>query len=238
MRAGDRRIHGVDSTGIRVTGNGNVIGRNSNAAIMIAYNGQTGVVVAFNDADVRNVIRGNNIYLNGSPGIDLGDDGVTTNDPQDPDAGPNNFQNFPVLTSITLSGGTATISGTPNSAPNSTVAIDLFVTHIWDTTTCGEAQKYLGSTTVTTDASGIGSFTATPGGVPAGWNYFAARASASKDARYTAGRELLSAAASQIGQPLTPTILAHAPRALPIGIYPPSISRAIVDRRATNRRLI
>jgi hypothetical protein len=98
------------------------------------------------------------------------------NDPQDTDSGPNEFQNFPVLTSISLSGGTATISGTLNSTPNSTFAIDLFVSQIWDTTTYGEGQKYLGSTTVTTDASGNGSFTVTLGGVPAGWNYFAATA--------------------------------------------------------------
>src|SRR4051794_28527314 len=98
------------------------------------------------------------------------------NDPQDPDAGPNEFQNFPVLTAVTLSGGTATISGTLNSTPNSAFAIDLFASQIWDTSTYGEGQKYLGATTVTTDAAGNASFTATVGGVPSGWNYFAATA--------------------------------------------------------------
>src|SRR5207302_9212999 len=132
--------------------------------------------VALNPLDLRNAIRGNNIFYNGGLGIDLGDDGVTPNDPQDPDPGPNNFQNFPVLTSVTLSGSTATISGTLNSTPLSQFVIDFFASQIWDPTTYGEGQKYLGSTTVTTDAAGNATFTATVSGVPSGFNYFAATA--------------------------------------------------------------
>jgi hypothetical protein len=75
-----------------------------------------------------------------------------------------------------LSGGTATITGTLHSTPLSTFAIDFFASQIWDTTHYGEGQKYLGSTTVTTDASGNVSFTATVSGVPSGFNYFAATA--------------------------------------------------------------
>lgn len=161
--------------GVRVDGADNVIGTPASGNT-IAYNRNLGVVVDPDPAFVRNAIRGNNIYLNGGLGIDLGDDGVTMNDPQDPDVGPNEFQNFPVLTSVTLSGGTATIQGTLNSTPNSTFAVDLFASQIWDTSTYGEGQKYLGSTTVTTDAAGNGSFSATLPGVPAGWNYFAATA--------------------------------------------------------------
>jgi titin len=164
-----------DGDGVRIAGADNVIGTTTSGNT-IAYNGNVGVVVEFDPAFVRNAIRGDNIYLNGGLGIDLGDDGVTMNDPQDPDEGPNEFQNFPVLASITLSGGAATIKGTLNSTPNSTFAVDLFVSQIWDTTTYGEGQKYLGSTTVTTDAAGNGSFTATLPGVPSGWNYFAATA--------------------------------------------------------------
>jgi hypothetical protein len=161
--------------GIYIDGSDNTIGT-PGTGNTIAYNGGTGISVAFSPADLRNAIRGDNIYLNGRLGIDLGDDGVTMNDPQDVDSGPNEFQNFPVLTAITLSGGTATISGTLNSTPSSTFAIDLFVSQIWDTSTYGEGQKYLGSTTVTTDAAGNASFTTTVSGVPAGWNYFAATA--------------------------------------------------------------
>lgn len=161
--------------GVHIDGADNLIGTTASGNT-IAYNGNVGVGIDLDPLFVRNAIRGNNIYLNGSLGIDLGEDGVTMNDPQDPDEGPNEFQNFPVLTSVTLSGGTATINGTLNSTPDSTFAIDLFASQIWDTSTYGEGQKYLGSTTVTTDAAGNGTFTATVSGVPAGWNYFAATA--------------------------------------------------------------
>ncbi|MDB5320647.1 MAG: hypothetical protein JWN40_2278 [Phycisphaerales bacterium] len=161
--------------GIYIDGSDNSIGTPATGN-SIAYNGGTGITVALSLLDVRNAIRGDNIYLNGRLGIDLGDDGVTMNDPQDPDVGPNNFQNFPVLTSVTLSGSTATISGTLNSTPLSQFVIDFFASQIWDTTTYGEGQKYLGSTTVTTDAAGNATFTATVSGVPAGFNYFAATA--------------------------------------------------------------
>ena len=166
---------GNGQDGVYIDGSDNQIGTTT-AGNSIGYNGLNGVTVALNPLDLRNAIRGNNIFYNGGLGIDLGDDGVTPNDPQDPDPGPNNFQNFPVLTSVTLSGSTATISGTLNSTPNSTFALDFFASQIWDPTHFGEGQKYLGSATVTTDAAGNASFSVTVGGVPAGYNYFAATA--------------------------------------------------------------
>ena len=168
--------NGVD--GVRVLGSNNVIGTTT-AGNNIGYNVGNGVTVGLSPADttaIQNSIRGNNIYYNGKLGIDLGNDGVTYNDPEDPDVGPNLLQNFPVLTSVTLSGNTATISGTLNSTPLSTFAIDFFSSQIWDTTHYGEGQKYLGSISVTTDATGNASFTATMPGVPSGFNYFAATA--------------------------------------------------------------
>ncbi len=54
------------------------------------------------DGTIGNVIRGNNIYSNGGIAINLlggneGPGGVTTNDLNDADAGPNNLQNYPVI---------------------------------------------------------------------------------------------------------------------------------------------
>lgn len=169
---------GNHGDGVRVLGHDNVIGTPSSGNT-IAYNGGNGVTVGLSSTAVtviNNSIRGNNIYLNTKLGIDLGNDGVTLNDPGDADEGPNHLQNFPVLTSVTLSGSTATITGTLNSTPLSTFAIDFFASQIWDPTHYGEGQKYLGSITVTTDASGNASFTATMPGVPAGYNYFASTA--------------------------------------------------------------
>ncbi len=166
---------GNNDNGIDIDGSNNLIG-SPTTGNTIAYNSGNGVGVELNPLDVGNAIRGNNIFLNGGLGIDLGNDGVTPNDPQDTDAGPNNFQNFPDLSSVTLSGNTATIKGTLNSTPNSTFVLDFFASQIWDPTHYGEGQKYLGSITVMTDSSGNASFTATMPGVPAGYNYFAATA--------------------------------------------------------------
>ena len=58
--------------------------------------------VLFRGVSVRagtgTAILGNSIYGNQTVGIDLNNDAVTLNDTGDADAGPNNLQNFPVLT--------------------------------------------------------------------------------------------------------------------------------------------
>src|SRR5207244_1754900 len=72
------------------------------AGNIIAFNAK-GVVVTGNTS-TGNAIEGNAIFSNTGLGIDLGDDGVTANDSSG-HAGPNNFQNFPVLTSAISSGG-------------------------------------------------------------------------------------------------------------------------------------
>src|SRR5262249_29649017 len=80
---------------------GNTIGDvTAGAGNAIAFNRRAGVVV-FNGASTGNSIRGNSIHDNGGLGIDLGLNGVTLNDSAG-HVGPNNYQNFPVLTSVTL----------------------------------------------------------------------------------------------------------------------------------------
>src|SRR5204863_1472563 len=70
---------------------------------VIAFNGEDGVNLS--TANSGNSIRGNSIFSNGTTnldrGIDLGEDGVTPNDPpadKDSDTGPNHLQNFSVIT--------------------------------------------------------------------------------------------------------------------------------------------
>ena len=64
----------------------------------IAYSDAVGVAVY---SGTGRTIRGNSIFGNGGLGIDLLNDGVTPNDLGDPDIGPNNLQNFPLVTTIT-----------------------------------------------------------------------------------------------------------------------------------------
>jgi len=112
---------------------------------------------------------------NGALGIDLGADGVTLNTPGGPHTGPNDFQNYPVL-SATFAGPTLNILGTLNITPSTTFFIDVYANPVADPSGHGQGEYYLGPIIVNTDASGNASFNANlaagaiPGGVlPAGW---------------------------------------------------------------------
>jgi uncharacterized repeat protein (TIGR01451 family)/CSLREA domain-containing protein len=120
-------------------------------------------VVAFNDGDgVRvdgnngtgNAILSNSIFSNGGLGINLGNDAVTPNDNMDPDTGPNTLQNYPVLSSVSRSGGTTTVIGTFNSTPNTTFILQFFSSPEPDPSGFGEGRTYLGQMSVATDGNG------------------------------------------------------------------------------------
>ncbi|HTC94262.1 MAG TPA: hypothetical protein VK699_12550 [Terriglobales bacterium] len=131
----------------------------ASAGNIIAYNGK-GVVITGGSATVGNVIESNAIFSNVGLGIDLGDDGVTANDSSG-HTGPNNFQNFPVLTSAISSGGTTNVPGTLKSAPNSTFHVELFGNPACDASGHGQGLNLLGSRSVSTDNSGNGAFNIT-----------------------------------------------------------------------------
>jgi hypothetical protein len=123
---------------------------------------------------VNTTILGNAIYSNVGLGIDLGDDtggygdGVTPNDAGDVDDGSNHLQNFPVLTSVSSSGGLTSIAGTLNSTANTIFRIELFANDTIDPSGFGEGQSFVGFINVTTDASGSASFTASVPQIAAG----------------------------------------------------------------------
>ncbi|HEY2251016.1 MAG TPA: right-handed parallel beta-helix repeat-containing protein, partial [Planctomycetaceae bacterium] len=122
----------------------------------IAFNHGNGVTVT-GDNSFGDSIRGNAIYGNTSLGIDLGNDGVTQNDPNDADAGPNGLQNFPVLT-LVEAGSSTHFVGTINSVANSTLTIDFYSNPAADPFGYGQGHVYLGSTVVTTDGAGYAAF--------------------------------------------------------------------------------
>jgi hypothetical protein len=93
---------------------------------------------------------------------------VTANDAGDGDSGPNDLQNFPVITAATLGGGNVTVSGTLNSTAGATFRVELFASPSCDTTGFGEGATFLGAVDVTTDGSGNGGFGPTAFAIPAG----------------------------------------------------------------------
>ena len=131
-------------------------GTGSGAGNTIAFNGSRGVSVSGASA-VGNAIVGNSLLGNGDLGIDLGNNGVTPNDPQDPDSGPNNLQNYPVLTAPTSA--SSPVAGTLNSTPDSSFRIEIFGNAACDGSGNGEGEQFLKAVTVTTDAEGNASFT-------------------------------------------------------------------------------
>lgn len=157
---------GTDATGIGPLGNsgdgvttvllanGNRIGgAAAGEGNLIAFNAGLGVGI---DTGAGNSILGNSIFSNGDLGIDLGFDGVTANDACDADAGPNNLQNFPVITSATPSVGNTNIQGTLNGVANSQFRVEFFSSPSCNAAPpndFGEGLTFLGFTIVTTDAS-------------------------------------------------------------------------------------
>jgi uncharacterized repeat protein (TIGR01451 family) len=136
-------------------GDGNIIANTRSATL------QTGAGVSVILTSNNNAIVGNSIFGNAGLGIDLGDDGVTLNH-QGTKSGANNLQNFPVITSAVASNSSGTtISGTLNSAPNTTYAIDFYSNPTADPSNHGQGQTYLGRTMVSTDNTGNVTFKTT-----------------------------------------------------------------------------
>jgi hypothetical protein len=118
---------------------------------VIAHNQAEGIVVQGDAPD--NMVTGNRIFSNGLLGIDLGADGVTANDPDDPDVGPNALQNFPLL-SVAIAGPTELlVEGSLNSIADSSFRVEFFVNSTCDESLHGEGERFLGFIDVPTTPS-------------------------------------------------------------------------------------
>ena len=189
-------IIGADPTGTNALGNGyanilvqlgatnNVIGgTGAGAGNVIAFSGGAGVYL-LNTNTVNNAIRGNCIFSNGGLGIDLaaGNDvypGVTANDPGDADLGPNDLQNFPVVTNAFGYAASTIVLGRLNSTANRNFSIDVYRNVAADPSGYGEGQFYAGSVSVITDGSGNALFAFTNAAGNYAGQYFTATATAS-----------------------------------------------------------
>jgi hypothetical protein len=159
--------NGLDGVQVAGADDNTVGGTASGAGNRIAHNGAAGVRVIVNGAfgdegATGDRVLSNSIFSNAGLGIDLGANGITANDNDDLDAGANNLQNFPVITSATRSNttGLTTISGTFNSTPSrNNFFIQCFVA-LPDPSGHGEGLIPAGEDDdVATDDNGDGSFT-------------------------------------------------------------------------------
>jgi parallel beta-helix repeat protein len=124
----------------------------------IAYT-ETGIRVLAN-AGSNNKIRGNSIHSNTGLGIDLGNTpGVTPNDLDDADSGPNGLQNFPVVTGANFAADTLTVNWTVNTTPGIVVVLDFFVTPTCDANGHGEGQFWAADENEMTSGTGFASGT-------------------------------------------------------------------------------
>jgi hypothetical protein len=123
---------------------------------VIAFNAASGIGIGRDvlDMSAGNRVSGNSIHGNGGLGIDLASDGSTANDSADGDAGPNNLQNFPVLSAATSNGVSTGVRGSLNSSPATSFTIEFFASPVCDGSGNGEGHTFLGATAVTTDGSG------------------------------------------------------------------------------------
>jgi hypothetical protein len=135
--------------GIRINGadNNTIGGTTPGAGNTIAFNVDPGVDVW---SGLGNSILGNSIFANSTAGIVLNS---TT--------GANDNLAAPVLTSASSSGSGTTVSGTLQSVASTTFRVEFFANAAMDPSGYGQGQTYLGFATVSTDASGHASFTAT-----------------------------------------------------------------------------
>jgi hypothetical protein len=126
-----------NGTGVFITGSGNSIGGTADGAgNTIAFNIDEGVYV---NGGTGNAILHNAIFGNGVVGISLVN-------------GSNKGQPAPTLTSATQSGGQTTVQGTLTGTASATYTLELFAA---DPNDPSQGQRYLGSVTVMTDASGM-----------------------------------------------------------------------------------
>ena len=170
VTGGNALANGFAGVSLQNGATGNFVGEGNT----IAGNGGPGVVI-YNATTTNNAVRANSIYGNGSLGIDLAGDGVTPNHTGFL-AGPNNFQNYPVLTNAYGYTTTTIVRGFLKSDPSTTFVLDFYRNTAPDPSSYGQGQVYLDKETVRTDASGNAFFSYTNAAGNFSGQYFVATA--------------------------------------------------------------
>ena len=143
--------------GVNIAGTNNIIGGDeAGAGNTIWFNSRNGITVL----GLQDTMLANSIFTNSVLGIDLNGDGVTTNHLNNADTGPNNLQNYPVLTNASSCTG-ITIEGTLNSTSSTPFHVEFFSSTAASRSGFGEGQTLIGWTNLTTDAGGNVNFSIT-----------------------------------------------------------------------------
>ena len=159
---GTSGVGNFDNVALQNNATGNFIGGGgAGAGNVIAFANGNGVVL-YQTGTTNNSIRGNSIFTNNYLGIDLNGDGVTLNHAGFL-AGPNDLQNFPVITNAFGYAASTIVFGTLNSTANQSFFIDVYrsLSPDYYAGNYGEGQFYVGTVTVTTDGSGNAGFALT-----------------------------------------------------------------------------
>ncbi len=191
-------IIGFDGTGTPGD-EGNII-RYASYGIQSAGNDEVG-----NRFSANSIIGGSSAPF--TIGIELwpegGGAGVTANDTDDPDNGPNHMQNFPVLSSVTSAGA---VTGSLDSLATNTaypVRIEFFANTACHSTGHGGGEVYLGDTVIAAPGAIVATLTLVPGK-----NYITATAidAAGNTSEFSACREADEVATSTpTNTPVPPT---------------------------------
>jgi Bacterial Ig-like domain (group 3) len=155
--------------GINVNGNGSIIGGSgAGEGNVIAFNTSRGIDMQINNSNNR--VTQNSIHSNTAIGITLlHADTPLANDAGDVDTVPaNHGQNYPVITSVAIAAGTATISGAINSNASTSLHLEFFANALCSPSGNGEGQTFIGATDVSTDGGGNASFGPLAFAVPVG----------------------------------------------------------------------
>ncbi len=135
------------STALGNSGSGVHIGGSANHTVVaqntIANNSGDGITVVGNNTE-DNSLQENLIYSNAGLGIDLGDDGVTANDINDSDSGPNDLQNFPVIQSAALNEDAASFTIDLDVRANNRYVVEFYANTSCDSSGNGEGREEIG----------------------------------------------------------------------------------------------
>ena len=132
-------------SGVYITGTGSLDVKTS------TITGNSGDGITKIGTGVGSHFDSNTIHSNGELGIDLSDNGVTPNDANDADTGPNNLQNFPVINWVRRGDGIGNV--TINGVNNHEYRIQYYANTTCDPSGHGEGEVLL-TTEIKTIVSG------------------------------------------------------------------------------------